>query len=286
MFSEPARLPTTMPDSRGKYTLDELLKAKRNERPEPEFWLQFNRELKIKQRQLIQSQLAKETRVKSPLASRVYKFGAFTATFGVAAFAVYLGFQPSTQDSSPTQTVSPSVALQEEKPIFTVAKTEAPTQSEVSQPVGLKEFSTLAQSSSPRVSVRTAPVQVAKSTPTPAQLTALETLAELESTIRGNRANGPVPVADQHFESYAGMFDQDFAEIVVSDEELASNTWDIENAYLLGKYADPITGTLSSGQNTTSISEIQSVSFSQLDDAISSQSRRSSRSLDALTVKF
>lgn len=273
-----------MPDSRGKYTLDELLRAKRNERPNPEFWVAFDRELKSKQRLLIQSQLAKETRVKSPFAARIYKFSAVTASFGVAAFAVYLGFQPSTQDAPAV-----SVADKEDAPRFEVAVAKPQVRATVSQPTGLREFSTLAQPSSPKVVVRTStqqPVVAETAKPTRSQLTAMSTLAELESTIRANRASGPSATPSYQFVSSASLFDSELTEVASVEDQGHLDTWDLENAYLLGKYADPLTGNLSALGRNPSLSEIQNVSFSQLDDAISSQSRRRSRSIDALTVSF
>lgn len=280
------RLPFTMPDSRGKFTLDELLRAKRNEKPSPEFWAAFDRELKSKQRLLIQSQLAKETRVKSPFAARIYKFSAVTASFGVAAFAVYLGFQPSAQDTSPAS--QSAIAQADDSPRFEVATAKPQIRPNASQPTGLKEFSTLAQPSSPKVVVRAAAQQpaIAQKTPTRSQLTALSTLAELESTIRANRASGPASTPSYQFVSSASLFDSELTEFASVDEHATMDTWDLENAYLLGKYADPLTGNLNNIGTNPSINDIQNVSFSQLDDAISSQSRRRSRSIDALTVSF
>ena len=90
-----------MSDSRGKYTLEELMRAKRQEQPEPEFWAGFDREFKQKQKLLIQRQLVSETGLKSLFATRLYKVGAFTATCGIAAVAVYLGFQTPVGETQP-----------------------------------------------------------------------------------------------------------------------------------------------------------------------------------------
>ncbi|WP_309024498.1 hypothetical protein [Pelagicoccus sp. SDUM812002] len=264
-----------MPDSRGKYTLEELMRAKRNEQPEPEFWVRFDRELKQKQKLLIQRQLVSETGLKSLFATRFYKVGAFTATCGIAAVAVYLGFQ--------TPVNEPSLAHKQQtealKPSFAVATVVESTSKQVSSG-GLQEFATLAQPSAPRVVIET-PAIIAQQ-PSPSQLTALKTLASLEETIRAKRASDPAPTPSYQFVSSNGLFETELSEL---EEESVDGVWDFEDAYLLGKYADPLTGTLNTSRSL-SIDEIQHVSFSQLDDALSSQGSRRSRSIDALSVKF
>ena len=119
-------------------------------------------------------------------------------------------------------------------------------------------------------------------TPSPAQISAIKTLAALEETIRAKRASDPSPTPSYQFVSSNGLFETDLSEL---EDPTAEQTWDFEDAYLLGKYADPLTGTLNSSR-PQSIDEIQHVSFSQLDEALSSQGSRRSRSIDALTLKF
>lgn len=274
-----------MPENRSKYTLDELLRAKRSERPEPEFWVRFERELKTKQKLLIQRQLVSESRLKSPLSARLFKVGTFTATCGIAAVAVYLGFQTPVGETGIAQNkaeLNQAVIA----PSFTVAVAETQQAEPAMQEIGLKEFSTLARPSSPRVVVHKN-AQVAKQ-PTQTQLKAIETLASLEKTIRGNRANSRSSASTYEFVSSSGLFESDLVQLEDQQEELIDGLWDFESAYLLGKYADPLTGTLPSNQTGGSISDIQHVSFSQIDDALSGgQGRRSSsRSIDALTVRF
>ncbi len=264
-----------MPDSRGKYTLEELIRAKRNEQPEPEFWVRFDRELKQKQKLLIQRQLVSETGLKSLFATRIYKVGAFSATCGITAVAVYLGFQtpvdePTIAQKSETEAITPS---------FAVASQVEPAARKAANN-GLQEFATLAQPSQPRVVVQS-PVAVAQQ-PSPAQITALKTLASLEDTIRAKRTTDPAPTPSYQFVSSNGLFETELSEL---EEGPADGVWDFEDAYLLGKYADPLTGTLNTNRSL-SIDDIQHVSFSQLDDALSSQGSRRSRSIDALTVKF
>lgn len=265
-----------MPDSRGKYTLEELMRAKRNEQPEPEFWVRFDRELKQKRKLLIQRQLVNETGLKSLFATRFYKVGAFTATCGIAAVAVYLGFQ--TPVNEPTLAQNSSAEVQ--TPSFAVATVVQPAAKQAPSR-GLQEFATLAQTSEPRVVIQT-PTAIAQN-PSPSQLSALKTLASLEDTIRAKRASGPAPTPAYKFVSSNGLFETELADL---EEESLDGVWGFEDAYLLGKYADPLTGTINSNRSNHSINDIQHVSFSQLDDAISNQGSRRSRSIDALTVKF
>lgn len=269
-----------MPENRSKFTLDELLRAKRSEQPEPEFWVRFDRELKAKQKMLIQQQLASETHLKSPLTARLFKVGAFTATCGIAVMAVYLGFQTPVGETEIAQ--NPSQEPQATPaPSFTIA--EQPQIQQPAQAVGLKEFSTLARHSSPRVLVQ----NTAQATPAPtqAQLAALQTLASLEETIRGNRASAQTSKPAYQFVSSNGLFETELVSLDQQPEEL-EGVWDLESALLLGKYADPLTGTLPTSRSNRGVSEIQRVSLSQIDDALSSQGGRSNRAIDALTVRF
>jgi len=271
-----------MPDNQGKFTLDELLRAKRKERPEPEFWARFEREFKTKQKMLIQRQLVSETRLKSPLSARLFKVGSFTATCGIAAIAVYLGFHTPVSETGLVETdlQQPEAAP---APTFSVAVAEQRVAQPEIQEIGLKEFSTLARPNAPRVVVQE--TVMASKSPTKTQMAALETLASLEETIRGNRESGPVRTSAFQFVNSNGLFETELAQIDEPAEEV-EGVWDLENAFLLGKYADPLTGTLPSKQSGGSIHDIQHVSFSQIDDALSSQVRHSNRSIDALTVRF
>lgn len=265
-----------MPENRGKYTLEELMRAKRKEQPEPEFWVRFDREFKQKQKLLIQRQLVNETGLKSLFATRFYKVGAFTATCGIAAVAVYLGFQAPVSEPTVAQNGEQAKAA---APSFAVATSEQPA-AKTAASVGLQEFATLAQPSAPRVVIQS-PAVVAQ-TPSPTKITVLKTLASLEDTIRAKRTSNPAPTPQYQFVSSNGLFETELSEL---EEETTDGVWDFEDAYLLGKYADPLTGTLNTNRSL-SIDEIQHVSFSQLDDALSSQGSRRSRSIDALTVKF
>ncbi|MDQ8205109.1 hypothetical protein [Pelagicoccus sp. SDUM812003] len=265
-----------MPDNQGKYSLDELLRAKRQERPSPEFWASFDRELKSKQRLLIQKQLVHETRRKGPSAAYLFRFGAFAATCGAAAFAVYLNLDTAQKDVESEQQLVAKTAT----PTFTVATAR---ESVKKAPIGLQEFSTLAQSAAPKVVV--APVStVAQSKSTPQQVaTAIETIAQLEETIRGNRVSSEPSAFD--LASVQSFFDNEYT---LQDDSSNQDIWSFEQAYLLGKYADPLSGTLGTQSNSFPRinGTVDHVSFSQLDEAISTQASRRDRSLEALTVRF
>ncbi len=56
MLRRETHLNPTMRNSRGNYTLDDLLKVKRAEKPSPGFWNRFENNLRIKQRRLLQAQ--------------------------------------------------------------------------------------------------------------------------------------------------------------------------------------------------------------------------------------
>lgn len=56
MLRRETHLITTMRNSRGNYTLDELLEVKRAEKHSPFFWNRFENNLRIKQRRLLQAQ--------------------------------------------------------------------------------------------------------------------------------------------------------------------------------------------------------------------------------------
>ena len=56
MLRRETHLISTMRNSRGNYTLDDLLKVKRTEKPSPGFWNRFENNLRLKQRRLLQLQ--------------------------------------------------------------------------------------------------------------------------------------------------------------------------------------------------------------------------------------
>ncbi len=276
-----------MPDNRGKPTLEDLLKAKRLERPDSQFWADFDRELKLKQRQLIQEQLASETRSGAFFAGRWLKFGAIATTCGVAAFSVYLGVNIPVGDQSSEEPARLSTTA--DQPNFEVAVTEPATvqpQAEDAPAIGLQEFATLAQAPEPRVVVqlreeKTAPLaRISESS----NLAAHETLMQLERSIR---AKNPAPRFEHDSFASSTDFFENRDQVLAAEEEL-DGLWSFEEAIALGKYADPLNRGIATRQSDAlDISSTLSVSFSQLDEAISNSGRRNSqRSLDALNVRF
>lgn len=254
-----------MSDFREKFTLDQLLKAKRQEKPDSTFWNGFDRELKSKQRLLIQSQLVKETRRSSASPRRIYLFGSLT-TVSFAAFAVFIGLRTPSDEILPTLQGELATA----QPSFTVATTQA----------GLREFSTLAHTSAPRMIVRSS-MLTAQSVPVIASVqeqSATSTLASLEDF-------------NFDFVDAVGLFDVPGMEMASQAETVASMSR-YEQAFALGKYADPLDNDFTqsfdpvhSAQPTTS-GRLQNASFSELDRMLSRQGQRSNKSLDALSVKF
>ena len=91
-----------MPDqSNGKPTLEEILRAKREDRPDADFWRKFDRELNLKRRQLAQKQLAEESLFTSFMNARLTRFAAATGALSCGAFALYIGMQPEAATEAP-----------------------------------------------------------------------------------------------------------------------------------------------------------------------------------------
>lgn len=259
-----------MSDFREKFTLDQLLKAKRQEKPDSTFWNGFDRELKSKQRLLIQSQLVKETRRSSASPRRIYLFGSLT-TVSFAAFAVFIGLR------TPSDEILPALQgeLATAQPSFTVATTQA-------QSAGLREFSTLAHISAPRMIVRSSELT--------AQSVAVPVIASVQAQ-NGTSTLASIEDFNFDFVDTVGLFDIPGMEMASQAETVASMSR-YEQAFALGKYADPLDNDFTrsfdpvhSAQPTTS-GRLQNASFSELDRMFSRQGRRSNRSLDALSVKF
>lgn len=91
MLPRRACLKLTMLDSRGKYTLEELLNAKRAERPSPEFWSKFENDLRIKQRRLLQKQPVEDLGQEVTVWHRFRNFGLLAGaatSCGIVGFVV------------------------------------------------------------------------------------------------------------------------------------------------------------------------------------------------------
>ena len=118
-----------MPKSDGKITLERLIAAKRRERPSPEFWDRFQRELRVKERKLLQRQQPIENR---ELASAIWpRFRKTVAIASAASACVVLGFL-TLRSSDPSSTAGQGFAIVEpstdasENPPFAVAEPAAP----------------------------------------------------------------------------------------------------------------------------------------------------------------
>lgn len=87
-----------MRDSRGKYTLDELLKMKRAEKPSPDFWNQFENDLRLKQRRLLQQQPVEDLGSEVSGWQRFRNFGLLcgaATSCGVVGFVVMQMLNPA-----------------------------------------------------------------------------------------------------------------------------------------------------------------------------------------------
>ena len=118
-----------MPKSDGKITLERLIAAKRRERPSSEFWDGFQRELRVKERRLLQRQQPIENR---GLASAIWpRFRKTVAMTCVAASCAAFGFLVL-KSTGPSSAVDQDFAMAEpstvalENPHFAVAEPAAP----------------------------------------------------------------------------------------------------------------------------------------------------------------
>jgi hypothetical protein len=87
-----------MRNSRGKFTLDQLLEAKRAEKPSLDFWGEFNNELRIKQRRLLQQQPIETLGLETAFWERFRKIGALcaaAASCGAVGFVVMQSIGPA-----------------------------------------------------------------------------------------------------------------------------------------------------------------------------------------------
>lgn len=269
------RLNPPMPDQKGKYSLDELLRAKRDEKPDSAFWVEFDRELKAKQRKLVQRQIVADDSHKSPFAIRFYRIAAFGSAAGFAAFAVYFGLQSGSHNDAVAE--NPLPAVQAEKPTFTVAVTEsapAPAAAE-----GLKEFAAVAETPRPRIvveHVNPAPVPTASAV----------------AAASAPRAAKSHPSADLkgmnlEFLNATGLFDDPtLASTTETESQDLNSLPSFEQSYALGKYADPLNGRYSRQATSGTAGQPQAVSFAEIDDFLSNQGNRGVRSLDSVTLRF
>lgn len=101
-----------MRNSRGKYTLEELLNAKRSEKPSPRFWDAFNDELRIKRRRLLQQQPVDDMALEPSLWPRIRKIGSLclaAASCGAIGYFASQSLGPQT-DRGALQAPAPEKA--------------------------------------------------------------------------------------------------------------------------------------------------------------------------------
>ena len=102
--------PENMRKRRGSYTLDQLLRFKRSERPGDAFWGTFDRELHRKQRLLLQEQSVEEIDLDAAPWSRMRKLAtaltAITACWAVGFVALNLEKAPESDGATTTDTLA------------------------------------------------------------------------------------------------------------------------------------------------------------------------------------
>jgi len=112
-----------MPNNNGKFTLEQLLAAKRQEKPSPQFWEDFQRDLRLKERKLLQSQQTiDDCELESAFWPRFRKYIAVACT---AASCGTFGFL-ILQTNNPSQMIAPTTVKQgiaKTAPITPKAKT-------------------------------------------------------------------------------------------------------------------------------------------------------------------
>ena len=255
----------------GKFSLEEILKAQRQNKPGPEFWTSFEREFKSRQKRLIQKQIVEESRLKSPFALRLYRVGSGVAAVGFAAFAVVIALRsPETTDSA-----AQAQGNTTELPSFLVSQPIATKA--LSTETGLQEFAAVTRSSRPRLVVEALPV------------------ARPETAQPGSVAvSNPAVVERRPLRAYAshniasvpqfGSFDSSSVDDVDSMAHVSS----FEQTYLLGKYADPLNDSFGRSRPPTIESgRLANPNMTELDEVLSSRSgSRGQRGLDALTLRF
>ncbi len=263
-----------MPDQRANVSLDELLRAKREEKPNEAFWVDFDRDLKSKQRRLVQKQIVSDDGLRSPFAARIYRFSAYGSLAGFAAIALYFAFGPHASSDRDPLAATPSPAA--EQPSFTVASPTPPAAARV--PDALQEFAAVAPPARPRIVVER--VNPAPASPAPAN-------SNDRVATASHNARLDVKGLKLEFLNATGLFDD--PNIVFTEVESSNllGARSFEQDYTLGKYADPLSGErFNNASRAGSTLPVQNVNPSKIDEFLSSQSTRSNRSLDSVTLRF
>lgn len=268
-----------MPENGPKLTLEELLAAKRAERPSEAFWIRFDRELDYKRRRLLQKQIVDESAFKTLVGRRVSRYAAVACTVGCSAFAVvvalnFSAFDPAAQPAAPMASESSAPAA--------VAAVAAPIKEN-----GLREFAALAEPYQPRLiverEVRAEPVAVAaRRAPAPAA-------PRLAQQARPEAIRAFVEAqANLQLASYESDWFNPLAIDAAREPEVNSIIGpDFDEELAMGKYADPVRGYSDSARRAR-LSASQQESIDAMEEFLRSRGSSSStqQSLDALTLRF
>ena len=262
MLRGDAHLNQTMRDLRGKYTLDELLKAKRAEKPSPDFWDSFENDLRIKQRRLLQLQPVEDLGEEVSIWQRFRNFGLLC---GAAMSCGVVGFV-AMQMLSPT-IVTNSVNAPQTLPTQELA--EAPIETTTVPVVQTKEepvFFEVAQADFVVPNLRDR-VEVADSTDLPMEL-----------------ASNRVSSLD---DSYVLEIETPFQSLNI-DETIAFNAEENITSRLMEKYIHPLSdrGWKHTQLVSNQTDPLNRVSAMALDSKLFSSDSRSEIKWNALTLRF
>ena len=148
-----------MRNTRGRFTLDQLLETKRAEKPSTDFWTHFDNELRIKQRRLLQQQPVENLGIETAFWHKFRKVGAMclaAASCGAVGFVVMQSVGPAVITSTAFVEMPEQNAVVVDQPTFNAEQSLpatiadlAPAQTEfVEVPVSntqIERVSTIAQ---------------------------------------------------------------------------------------------------------------------------------------------
>ncbi len=254
-----------MRNSRGRYTLDELLKVKRAEKPSPDFWNKFENGLRLKQRRMLQQQpvdnLGEEVTVWNRFRHFSLLCGAATSC-GVVGFVIMKMLSPdfvAHSNEEPIELSGQEIAVIESNSITT------PVEQNFEQPAFFEVART--EVGDQRLSEN---IEIAE---TPKQSVELASTQSVPSS--------PLP------DTYVLEIDTPFQSIDI-DETIAFNADENITSKLMEKYTHPLSD---KGWKYTQLVSNQAdplnrVSAMALDSKIFSSDSRSEIKWNALTLKF
>lgn len=254
-----------MRDSRGKYTLDELLQVKRAEKPSPEFWHKFENDLRLKQRRRLQLQPVEYLCEEVSLWSRFRNFsllcGAATSC-GVVGFVVMKMLSPDfVGNSAEALTAFPA----REIAVIDHESLASPVEQNVEQPA----FFEVAQIEdvAPRMVDKT---EIGDTSSQPAELASTRSIR-----------SSPLP------SSYVLEIETPFQSINI-DETIAFNADENITSKLMEKYLHPLSdrGWKYTQLVSNQVDPLNRVSAMALDTKLFSSDSRSEIKWNALTLRF